>query len=212
MKMANVSLNCGYCGKLFEKTVSDYNRAIKRGQDNNRMYCSTLCSSKNYKRKSNPIPCVSLTCYCGKTFNRIKSQYEWYSNKYNFFYCSKDCLTEKQISNIRPFKYYLKGSRSNKKDNHSFDIDEDYLRKLWEDQNGKCQLTNIPLKLHMGYSHSGKKTLDTASLDRKDSSIGYIKGNVQFVALGCNLAKNSRSDNDLIDFLQKIVDYFPKRA
>jgi len=46
--------------------------------------------------------------------------------------------------------------------------------------------------------------LTSASLDRIDSSKGYIQGNVQFVAYGINLAKNNFSDADVISFLDSI--------
>jgi hypothetical protein len=43
-----------------------------------------------------------------------------------------------------------------------------------------------------------------ASLDRIDSTKGYIKGNVEFVCLAINYAKNKFSKEDTLTFLNEI--------
>lgn len=43
-----------------------------------------------------------------------------------------------------------------------------------------------------------------ASLDRIDSTKGYVKGNVQFVCRAINLAKSTFSDADMKNFIDNI--------
>lgn len=46
-----------------------------------------------------------------------------------------------------------------------------------------------------------------ASLDRIDSSIGYIPGNIRFVSVMANYCKNSFSDQEVFEFCQAVVEY-----
>jgi hypothetical protein len=62
-------------------------------------------------------------------------------------------------------------------------ITREYVWDLFLKQNGKCALSGIKLLIH-------KKTIGTASLDRIDSSKGYIEGNVQWVHKDINKMKN----------------------
>lgn len=95
--------------------------------------------------------------------------------------------------------------RVKKKPRLKSDIDLTYLTELWEKQDGKCAITHIPIILPSNAKTWGKgKKPDNASLDRIDSKLGYIKGNVQFIALSINLAKTDFSQEDFIAFLGKI--------
>ena len=68
-----------------------------------------------------------------------------------------------------------------------WDLNLEYLGDLFEKQNGKCIYTGWDLDI-------GKhNTSKTASLDRIDSSKGYIKGNVQWTHKDVNIAKNALS-------------------
>jgi hypothetical protein len=154
---------------------------------------------------------------CGKDFDLLKKEHTRQVKKGRDpkqFYCSLSCSPHINNPNPKPpppsygnqfnrkgeFTYYLNKSR-NRKDRaggaHKWphDIDEAYLQSVWT---GKCAITGVPI-----YTKSRKiKAPDTASLDRIDSSLGYIKGNVQFVAYAVNLAKN--------DFTQDVITQFFK--
>ena len=66
-----------------------------------------------------------------------------------------------------------------------FEVSIEYLWELFLSQNKCCSLTGLPLEFR-------RKTHDEpqpASLDRIDSSKGYIEGNVQWVHKDINLMK-----------------------
>lgn len=113
-----------------------------------------------------------------------------------------------------PFSYFITEAKINcrnrKHANIPFDIDVKFLSELWDAQNGRCAISNIPMKYHA--KGMGRKSLDSASLDRIDSDKGYTKDNVQFVAMAINLAKNIHSNEDMRSFLDKVVDNYEKRA
>lgn len=82
------------------------------------------------------------------------------------------------------------------------DITVDYLKHLWAAQNGKCPYTGWNLIMP---SWKKPKTPHTASLDRLDSSKGYLQGNVQFVSVMANLAKSDFTEDEMIKFCQAIA-------
>ncbi|HVI42284.1 MAG TPA: hypothetical protein VM577_16650 [Anaerovoracaceae bacterium] len=78
------------------------------------------------------------------------------------------------------------------------------LKDIWNRQNGRCVYTGISL-VHPHY----KNQIDPiyqASLDRIDSSLGYIPSNLQFVCLPMNLAKSSFNDAAMKKFIDLIRD------
>ena len=70
-----------------------------------------------------------------------------------------------------------------------FDITREDLIKLLEKQGGRCAISNIPLAY-------GPKMQFSASLDRKDVEVGYVKGNVQLVAAILNPMDNTAIQKD----------------
>ena len=101
-----------------------------------------------------------------------------------------------------PFRYILGNIRRRFKD---YDIDLEYLKLLWESQEGICPYTG--LKLVLPSYHNNVEYFKLASLDRIDSSKGYVKGNLQYISLPINFMKNTKSDKDVKQFLKQISSY-----
>lgn len=80
----------------------------------------------------------------------------------------------------------------------SFEVDEHYLWSLFLKQNKKCNLSGLDLTFHP------KRTLQTASLDRIDSSKGYIEGNVQWIHKKINIMKMDLDQDEFIRFCSLI--------
>ena len=81
-----------------------------------------------------------------------------------------------------------------------FDITIEYLDLLWKEQRGKCALSNIPIKI----SEKVTDNQTTASLDRIDSSKGYIKGNVQWVHKDLNRMKWGLTVEKFIEYCRMV--------
>lgn len=173
-------------------------------------------NSKN-KRKLTKCICDN----CGIEFEKPQSEYNrnLKLNRRNF--CSRTC-TGKQIAknfgdgknrydiskhsgNLRnefsPFRYHLRNVRQRDFD---YDLDLPYLKSLWEEQGGICPFSGIKLILY-GYKKGKKDSRYSASLDRIDSNLGYVKGNVRWVSTTINYMKNSMTDEELIDFIDEII-------
>lgn len=76
------------------------------------------------------------------------------------------------------------------------EVDRDFLIKLYHKQKGECAITKIPLT-HIF------NDIYNISVDRIDSSKGYISGNVQLVCQWINHAKRQHSNADMIAALDR---------
>lgn len=75
--------------------------------------------------------------------------------------------------------------------------------ELFIKQNMRCALTGIILTFGTGVNRDAQ----TASLDRIDSSIGYIKGNIQWLHKDINMLKNTYDQDYFIKMCKMITDY-----
>tara|TARA_R110002124_G_C8634012_1_gene487609 strand:- start:47 stop:589 length:543 start_codon:yes stop_codon:yes gene_type:complete len=82
-------------------------------------------------------------------------------------------------------------TRANKK-NVPFNIDEDYIKKIWPKHN-ICPIFKI--KLEQSNLHTGDQS---PSLDRIIPKLGYVKGNVQIMSNKANTIKNNATFEELI--------------
>ena len=75
-------------------------------------------------------------------------------------------------------------------------VDFDYLWQVFEDQGKLCAITRLEMVHKPG-------SLRSMSIDRKDSTLGYIPGNVQIICQGVNLLKNKRSQDETLEFFDE---------
>lgn len=80
----------------------------------------------------------------------------------------------------------------------------EYTWNIFIEQNRKCYLTGIPLIFAKNY-RDGKKE-QTASLDRIDSSKGYIEGNVRWVHKDIQKMKWDYKLKNFINYCQLIIN------
>jgi len=76
------------------------------------------------------------------------------------------------------------------------------LWELYKRQGGRCALTGLEIIFP---PHSYKRSQGTASLDRTDSSKGYVPDNVQWVHKDVNNVKGSLSLKRLLFLCKKIT-------
>lgn len=159
---------------------------------NGRVYwgckCVTCGEDKIYRirddcLKKNSIGCQA--CVCRDNARNVKS-----GNLSNHWKGSKD-ISKTYFNRIK--RHSRRRSR-----NLEFTVTINYLQNLLEKQNYRCALSNVSL-----VAHSNKKTSSTEStisLDRIDSSKGYIEGNVQWVHKSINTMKFNLDQEKFIQF------------
>ena len=91
---------------------------------------------------------------------------------------------------------YNKWKKSAKRRNYEFLVSIQYLTDLYLSQNKCCAITGDFLP-----------DLEKASLDRIDSSKGYVEGNVQWVTIQANLSKHIMTMEELYDFCKKVLNH-----
>jgi hypothetical protein len=85
-----------------------------------------------------------------------------------------------------------------KRKNFKCSISADYLKEVWQKQEGRCAYTKLPLT-------ADANQLTTMSLDRIDSDIDYVVGNVQLVCVAVNRMKSDFLEKDFIGLCNLIT-------
>ena len=84
------------------------------------------------------------------------------------------------------------------------DVDAAFLHELFNAQSGKCAVTGLSMSMNSSRHTAVDKSPYYASVDRVDSSRGYVRGNIQFVCLAINYMRNTFSMGQLTDFISKM--------
>lgn len=102
-------------------------------------------------------------------------------------------------------------NRINKKFN--IEIDLDYLYDIGESQNWKCALSGSDLEFRRGGSIWLNQYCNpnSCTIDRIDSTKGYIKDNIQLVTWRANTAKNGMDHNEFLQLCFSIYEHHRKK-
>lgn len=110
------------------------------------------------------------------------------------------------------YLYYLR--KNAKIRGYDFELDAEFLWNLYLDQDRKCALTGIPIEIKKSLiGYNGNKAthpdirLITASLDRINSDLGYIKSNVCWVFKPLNIMKGSLPNDKFWFLCKKVYEY-----
>lgn len=169
-----VKLTCQTCGKEFERRKAEYNRCLKRGLRN--VYCSFKCGGATAAAKL-PPPSPQAAAHLDPA-NRLDE--------------------------FSPFRWHLRNCKQRSKKESNLTLQD--LKEQWEIQGGRCPYTGWKLKNMPTTNHDSQLPLtpDRASLDRIDSSKGYVRGNVQFVAAIAQYAKHTFHEKELFKFAEAV--------
>ena len=122
--------------------------------------------------------------------------------------CCEDCRNDKNykgVGNLSStfFSRILEGARVR---NIEVSVTKEQILELLEKQDYKCALSGMPLVMSRSFSkdRTNLASSTTASLDRIDSSKGYILGNVQWVHKDINIMKNKFDNQHFINICKKI--------
>ncbi len=181
-----ITLECAECGHPFEKHRNEYDRQLRKNKDRN-FFCGRSCATKHRNKN-----------FSEETKEKISKHLRSWSKRA----ADKAALINgKQYGH---FAFYLRKARErSKKRGWEMDLTSEYLESIWNEQEGRCAFCRLPMNLYVE-KHGNKMFL--ASLDRIDTTRGYVQGNVQFVLAPLNFAKNDFSDEDFRMFLYMISE------
>lgn len=84
-----------------------------------------------------------------------------------------------------------------------FDLTIDQLWELYERQGKICAISGLPI----GFTNKSESPTNWASLDRKDSSLGYTINNVQWVDRRINFMKQSATFDEFLYLCKTVSNY-----
>lgn len=147
-------------------------------------------------------------CDCGNEVIRIPSNIR--SNKHN---ACRECLTGDNTWSWKgtgqiPYDAFNAIRHGAEARQLELLVTIDYLWELFQQQDGKCSLTGWPISFNKTYR---TKTSKTASLDRIDSTKGYIKGNLQWVHRDVNKLKKNLDDSKFIELCHAVARHTQTR-
>ncbi len=186
--ISTTDLTCAVCQQVFQRRTTEVERNRKAGRS---VYCSRKCAGKALfanipvEKRSHPENIKADNRQDGLSMYRV------------FLGRAKKTDRDHRIKKGDPNRKHV-------------EISLEYLKELWELQNGRCPYTGWELKTPKNTSNKRPVTPDMASLDRIDNSNGYVEGNVQFVSLMAQYAKNTFSDDSLVDFCRAVVNHNTK--
>lgn len=184
-----IELQCVHCQRLFLKERKEHKRRIKTGTL--KFYCGLSCSAK-----------ANEALAANAKYNKDNPQEARLKliQSPNFSLRTKDELS--------PFRFLLNHCKAKcKKSPHkTVSLSAQDLKDIWDKQVGKCPYTGFSMQIpHYNRAIRASKTTPyLASLDRIDSSKGYVLDNVEFVCLAVNYAKNAFSREEMLNFFKKL--------
>jgi len=208
---------CSKCQiyKELNNTNFHINKSCKRGFVSQ---CK-MCSNKQVKTKNYFNDKQELSCRVCKQWKEITefSKTTGYLRRKNRSTECKSCESIRKkntrkntliVNTDRLLVMLVSGCKSrmpafNRKGKDcNINIDYNYLKFLYDKQNGLCAISGIPMT---SLIKSGK-CFYNISVDRIDSSKGYLKENVQLVCAHVNMMKSNLSQEELLFFCNKISD------
>jgi hypothetical protein len=168
------------------------------------------------KRKKTECMCD----FCGNLFMKDLSEFKRNSLLGRKNFCSRSCAA-KGLQNFGDKRNTTPPSHGRLKDEFSnfrehmrrirnrdkvYNITVEYLKEIWDNQNGTCPYTGVKLILK-DFSNKKIDPLFLASVDRIDSNKGYIIENIQWVSAPVNYLKSNLTHTQVIEMCKKIQEY-----
>lgn len=109
---------------------------------------------------------------------------------------------ETALLKILNMRYYGCKQRATEK-KLDFDLTKDYLKQLWDKQNGICALSGIA----MTFDIDSGRTNTNVSVDKINPNLGYTKDNIQLVCMAVNQMKSDLRLEELYMFCEALLWY-----
>lgn len=222
--MKSIALSCAWCGNQFLKPSREHKYHLGLGRA--LFFCSISCGTQfNNQQRSTSNKTIELTCCeCGSPFLKEKREYNrqvkvgrtqflcsracvgTHTNKTRSAYNTSKLWVGSQPDEFTQFRWFLLRARQHAKHDPT-DVDLPYLRGLWVSQDGTCPFTGWRMLLPATSEGFTSSAPNNASLDRIDGTRGYVRGNVRFVCLMANLARQKFTDNQLRQFCSAVFNY-----
>jgi hypothetical protein len=137
-------------------------------------------------------------CNAEQTYSRLDHLKAALKGDWKCKSCSNSTNNFKGRLGLMPYTWFEMKRKGGISRGLLWDLEPQDIINLYEQQNGLCALTNWPI------TWSEKGLTATVSIDRIDSSEGYIKDNVQLLHKDVNMAKQQYSQDYFIEMCKAI--------
>jgi hypothetical protein len=159
-------------------------------------YCKIEQPNSNYVKDSSKNKHRKYVGQC-------KSCRKNYINKFKLTESFKECVKKGRKKNR--FTIIYNSSKGNAlKRNIEHSISKEYIKHLYDIQKGLCYYTNKKMYTDLTIINTNE---DSVSIDRIDSSKGYIEGNVVLCRWIINKVKNDLSTDKLFEVVKEIYKF-----
>ena len=196
--ISEVSLTCLLRGKTTQCKKCSARSRLNRIEIGTHIKHWTVLEGPIYQ---NHTAYYKVRCDCGKELLKLPIEI---LNPNGDFQCASCAQKENKIESMiangmvgdLALTQYTRLKKSAEKRNYEFSVSIKYLWDLFQEQKQICAITGdyIP-------------NIKEASLDRIDSSKGYIEGNVQWVTQQANLSKHIMTMKQLYEFCRKVLNH-----
>lgn len=196
--ISEVSLNCLLRGKTTQCKKCAVRSRLNSIEIGTHIKHWTVLEGPIYQ---NHAAYYKVRCDCGKELLKLPIEI---LNPNKDFQCASCAQKENKLESMIAngmvgeliLTQYTRLKRSAEKRNYEFSVSIEYLWNLYLQQDKKCAITgdNIP-------------NIRDASLDRIDSNLGYIEGNVQWVTYRANVSKHTMTMTELYEFCKKVLNH-----
>lgn len=153
----------------------------KRGkQDATYWLCQCDCGKTKEVGSSNLIRGKTISCGCSRRNGEPTSRHKV------------------------PYRFFTLLTVAAKVRKLEMNVSFEYIANLFKEQNGRCALSGVKINFTDVVSYNRRKSNRSASLDRIDSSKGYIEGNVHWVHVTPNFMKGLLSLDEFKSWCKKI--------
>jgi len=111
---------------------------------------------------------------------------------------------ENRVTDNIPNRFWYKLLNVAERRKIEVNVTKNYLYNLYKKQNKKCALTGVDLYFTNLRTNYNRYT--NASLDRINSSKGYVKDNIQWVEKRVNMMKQQYSQDEFIEVCKKVAN------
>lgn len=148
-------------------------------------------------------------CNCCKESKPVEEYYRVkYKEGYRIYAYCKPCTCKKAKRKVESFDkklglLFTSAKYRSRIIGRNFTISFEDLKLQFQNQKGLCYYTGVPMEI------STNRRLGTSiSIDRKDSALGYVKGNIVFCCWRVNTMKSSDSHEEFVERCRQIVTYY----
>ncbi len=195
-----VIVNCLGCGKSIYREFRDVKKlhrcSVVEGNNKRCFRCKKWKNLTLFNKNPNGSGGVAKMCR------------DCYNSHPSVIKAEKDrCKRKSEAFANGNIKYYINNRVVSIKNNAKkrfikFNIDSNFMYKLWEKQCGLCYYTGIPMQSK--YKQPRFQAWDSPSVDRKNPVLGYTKGNVVWCISGVNSFKQSFTESQFKKVIQEI--------